>query len=72
MKKYIELVKRWLTGEDAIKKRFRNNRVAAHAAYTAAVAEATTEAVAVAAEVNTASADAAAAHWVTKYEELTK
>ena len=72
MKEYIEFVKKWLTGEDAIKKRFRNNRVAAYAAYAAAVTEAKTEAVAVAAEVNTAAADAAADHWVKRYEESTK
>ena len=73
MNKHIELVKKWLADKDSVSYQELSDTVAAaYAAYAAAVTEAKTEAVAVAAEVNTAAADAAAAHWVKKYEELTK
>ena len=71
MNEHIELVKRYLAGEDVTSKELRANSTAAYASdadianavYAAAAAARAAEAADVAA--------ASAAHWVKKYEERT-
>ena len=73
MNEHIELVKRYLAGEDVTSKELRANSTAAYAAYAAAAADAADAAAHAAARAAEAAdvATASAAHWVKKYEERT-
>tara|TARA_R110000823_G_scaffold174262_2_gene306878 strand:+ start:387 stop:626 length:240 start_codon:yes stop_codon:yes gene_type:complete len=79
MNKYIAVVKRWLADADSVTlQELRENRLAASdaAAANAAVAGATAAAIAAtAAEVSATvflEANRDVAHWVKRYEELSK
>ena len=64
--KHIELVKKWLADHDSVsQEELKSNAADAYAAYDAYAAAA------YAAYDAAADADAAAARWVKKYEELT-
>tara|TARA_R110000803_G_scaffold2553_1_gene8698 strand:- start:184 stop:411 length:228 start_codon:yes stop_codon:yes gene_type:complete len=68
--KHIELVKRYLAGEDVTTEELKANSIAAHAAAEAA-AEAATHAAHAEAAAHAAAAYAAADYCVKRYEELT-
>tara|TARA_R110000796_G_scaffold5883_3_gene21535 strand:+ start:445 stop:663 length:219 start_codon:yes stop_codon:yes gene_type:complete len=70
MNKHIELVKRYLAGEDVTTEELRANSIAAAAASEAA-AEAAVHAVHAEAAAHAAAAYAAADYCVKRYEELT-
>ena len=72
--KHIELVKRWLAGEVFTVEALNANADAADAALAAANAAAYAANVAYNAAANAANAAnaARAAHWVKRYEEVTK
>ena len=69
MNKHIELVKRYLAGEDVTTEELRANSIAAHAAAEAAEAA---EAAHAGAAAYADTAYAAADYCVKRYEELTK
>ena len=75
MNKHIELVKRYLAGEDVTTKELRANSIAAdaavHAASAAAQATYATWANARTIARGNRGDKKAAAHWVKQYEELT-
>ena len=76
MNKHVELVKRWLAGEDVTPKELRANSVDADAADARADARADVAWAAARAAHAADAADAStgagdAAHWVKKYEDLT-
>ena len=80
MNSHIELVKRWLAGEDVSNEELRANSIAADAADARADAAADVAWAAARAAHAAHAADAAdaradgedAAHWIKRYEELIK
>ena len=73
MNKHIELVKRYLAGEDVTTEELKASSLDAMAAWVNAdaAARAAARAADAAAYAAAVDASAAAAHWVKRYEELT-